>query len=146
MNLKEDIPQEHIIDSEREAIAAQQRRKLTVAPHHVGDINAAKLAVQAHDNKQLSEVEIEAKGDTIVVQKTRKGYIPYNSNKVNQDRPIVKYGLQDDPSISLFGVMDGHGINILPYLQFFSLYSSRLSLCLYIYIYNIPHIINCMRM
>jgi len=40
---------------------------------------------------------------------SRKGYVPYNRGKVNQDRAIVLYGLKDDNDMSLFGVMDGHG-------------------------------------
>jgi len=35
--------------------------------------------------------------------------VPYNKNKVNQDRAIVKYALQDDADLVLMGVLDGHG-------------------------------------
>ncbi len=35
--------------------------------------------------------------------------VPYNRNKVNQDRLIVAPNLGDDPGVALFGVMDGHG-------------------------------------
>jgi len=35
--------------------------------------------------------------------------VPYNKTKVNQDRAIVKYALQDDPDLTLLGVLDGHG-------------------------------------
>ncbi len=40
---------------------------------------------------------------------SRKGLVPYNRNKVNQDRALFKLGVQSDPQLSLFGVMDGHG-------------------------------------
>lgn len=44
-----------------------------------------------------------------VAQFTKKGLVPYNRNKVNQDRLVVAHNLGDDPGVALFGVMDGHG-------------------------------------
>jgi len=41
--------------------------------------------------------------------KSRKGRVPYNAHKLNQDRGLLAYGLQNDPSLSLWAVMDGHG-------------------------------------
>lgn len=40
---------------------------------------------------------------------TRKGYVPYNRNKVNQDRHVIQFDLQGNSALSMFGVMDGHG-------------------------------------
>lgn len=44
-----------------------------------------------------------------VAADTRKGYVPYNRNKVNQDRPLIKFDLKGKDDMALFGVMDGHG-------------------------------------
>jgi hypothetical protein len=41
--------------------------------------------------------------------KSRKGMVPYNTKKVNQDRGIVHYAIQNDPAMAMWGVMDGHG-------------------------------------
>jgi serine/threonine protein phosphatase PrpC len=41
--------------------------------------------------------------------KSRKGHVPYNKSKVNQDRGVLAYGLQNDPSVALWAIMDGHG-------------------------------------
>jgi len=92
--VQEDLPIEHVIDREAEAIAVQQRRRLTVAPHHVGEIDAAKRASEEHDRAGLSTAEAEAKSGAVCVTKSRKGVIPYNNAKVNQDAFIVKYALQ----------------------------------------------------
>lgn len=40
---------------------------------------------------------------------SRRGFLPYHSGKVNQDRFVVETKVQDDATISLFAVMDGHG-------------------------------------
>ncbi len=39
----------------------------------------------------------------------RRSFVPYNANKVNQDREVIALCLKGDPGIHLFGVMDGHG-------------------------------------
>jgi serine/threonine protein phosphatase PrpC len=41
--------------------------------------------------------------------RTRKGRVPYNRNKLNQDRAFMSYNLQNDPTMACWGVMDGHG-------------------------------------
>ncbi len=33
----------------------------------------------------------------------------FHACAVNQDRPVLKYALGDDPTVCMFGVMDGHG-------------------------------------
>lgn len=92
-------------------IASMQRRKLSVAPTHVGDITAAARQVNRHGSiaNQLTDVETKAKGAMLTAAKSQRGFVPYNRNKVNQDRALIKFGLQNDESISVFGVMDGHG-------------------------------------
>ena len=99
--------------TEAEKIAKQQRRRLSVAPQHVGDISTVKQPDPAErkeeENNGLSPLELSAKGALRVAVQSRKGIVPYNRNKVNQDRAVVKYALADDADISLWGVMDGHG-------------------------------------
>jgi serine/threonine protein phosphatase PrpC len=40
---------------------------------------------------------------------TKKGYVPYNKGKRNQDSYIIAENLLGDPTIVLYGVCDGHG-------------------------------------
>ena len=85
-----------------------------MAPQHVGDISTVKPQEphekkEGEDNSGLSALELSAKGSLRVAVQSRKGVVPYNRNKVNQDRAIVKYALAEDADISLWGVMDGHG-------------------------------------
>lgn len=93
-------------DATTEAVATKQRRRLSVTALHVGDISGQAQCVEEPDE---NKAEVQAKDGIKVVAKTKKGIIPYNNDKVNQDRAIVAYALQDDPDISLFGVADGHG-------------------------------------
>jgi len=83
----------------------------------VGDIS--KAAAEADAKRQASldegvvlpkeEIEVMAKGGWSHFLRSVKGYVPYNHSKVNQDRALVTYGLMNNPDISLFAVMDGHG-------------------------------------
>jgi len=41
---------------------------------------------------------------------SRVGYVPFNSNKVNQDRVVCFSGLGKEKNCYLFGVLDGHGV------------------------------------
>jgi len=59
--------------------------------------------------KKLTDLQKQNKGHQRCICRTRKGVVPYNKNKLNQDRAIVKFALADDADISLFGVFDGHG-------------------------------------
>lgn len=97
---------------EAAARAGKQRRKLSLAPGHVGDISpdAAAGGVQDDDvTYQLTEQEVAAKGSMNHFIHSRKGFVPYNKKKINQDRPVLKYAVGDHPEVSMFGVMDGHG-------------------------------------
>jgi serine/threonine protein phosphatase PrpC len=98
--------------AEETEIAKKQRRRLSVAPQHVGDItkDASKPAERKDDEDEgLTELEMKSKGKYRFAVKSKKGIVPYNKNKVNQDRSIVKWALGDDQDLALFGVMDGHG-------------------------------------
>lgn len=93
-------------------LAGRQRRKLSVAPGHVGDISldAPGEAVKDTDTSfTLSELELVAKGRLQHAVLSRKGFVPYSKKKVNQDRPVLKYAVGDNGDVSMFGVMDGHG-------------------------------------
>lgn len=101
----------------------QQRRRLSVAPKHVGDITGgelkkdesqpeiAKSSVTANAAAVNAANEAHNRAKFRHTAQSKKGFVPYNRNKVNQDRFIVKYGMKGDPSMCLFGVMDGHGEN-----------------------------------
>ncbi len=41
--------------------------------------------------------------------KSKKGFVPYNSRKQNQDAYLVQEMLKGDANIAMFGVFDGHG-------------------------------------
>lgn len=102
------------IKAKQEEQARQQRRRLSVAPEHVGDISKDHKDVPKNANDQKEEAapaKTTARGHTLVTHSvlTKKGHVPYNRNKVNQDRESVHFGLQGDPSMALFAVMDGHG-------------------------------------
>jgi serine/threonine protein phosphatase PrpC len=103
--------------------AQQQRRRLSVNPQHVGDISGngpkapepeaakpdAKIDHLPDDRDGLTESEYKCRGKVRHASLSKKGFVPYNKNKVNQDREVVKFALQNDESLSLFAVMDGHG-------------------------------------
>lgn len=108
------------IKAKQEEQARQQRRRLSVAPEHVGDISKDKDGAKANDHKEEAAVvassaapskSSDLKSHNLIQYATfsKKGYVPYNRNKVNQDRESVHFGLQGDPSMALFAVMDGHG-------------------------------------
>lgn len=94
-------------DAATDKLSAEQRRRLSVAPQHVGDITQ-----KFKDGAGLEEDEIDDHHASAIIEhasQSRKGFVPYNRNKVNQDRLVVKFNLQDDADMSMFGVMDGHG-------------------------------------
>jgi len=93
-------------------LAAKQRRKLSLAPGHVGDISPDAVAEDVSDDDntiKLSDLETQAKGQMNHAVMSRKGFVPYSKKKVNQDRPVLKYAIADNVTVSMFGVMDGHG-------------------------------------
>jgi serine/threonine protein phosphatase PrpC len=97
-----------------EAAAKTQRRRLSVAPQHVGDVaKTATLPLGADETQDedagLTDVEKTAKGGLEIAILSKKGVVPYSKKKVNQDRPVVKFALDDNKDVNLYGVMDGHG-------------------------------------
>lgn len=97
-------------------LAGRQRRKLSVAPGHVGDITSSEQAAQREDeieNTEVNMTEIAQKAKTLArlehVFLSRKGFVPYSKKKTNQDRYVLKYGVGDEENLCMFGVMDGHG-------------------------------------
>lgn len=98
-------------------IVRRQRRRLSLAPDKVGDTTngqpasaAASGAASPHDemigedqgkNKEVLYIR--------VAHYSKKGVVPYNAGKVNQDRFVVQHSLAGDPGMSFFAVMDGHG-------------------------------------
>jgi len=108
---KPEAKTEHPKGEETE-IAKKQRRRLSVAPQHVGDISkdhAKPAEGKEEDDEGLTELEMKSKGMVRFGVRSRKGVVPYNRNKVNQDRSVVKWALGDDQEVALFAVMDGHG-------------------------------------
>jgi len=114
--------------ADKEKQAAAQRRRLSVTPQHVGDISDnAPTKMDAEKKKEqdakndanaqaaqtgvdgLTALEAQARGKYRHASLSKKGFVPYNKNKVNQDREITKFALQNDASLTLFAVMDGHG-------------------------------------
>lgn len=108
----------------------EQRRRLSVTPALVGDIDGVRvnpadrvksprrlsLGIAPDDSeiglKDLGLAEQEEAFDRIAnehVAVTKKGFVPYNQGKKNQDSYILKTSLFGDDSIDLFGVCDGHG-------------------------------------
>lgn len=108
--------------------AQQQRRRLSVTGALVGDIKGKRinpsespisprrvslgpatlpdeigLDLKHHEEDQLNQIANEH------VAVTKKGFVPYNTQKVNQDTYIIHPKLFGRSDISLFGVCDGHG-------------------------------------
>ena len=80
-----------------------------VAPQHAGLSASSGAVTDSKDNANLDALELLCKGSMRHAMTSRKGLVPYNKNKVNQDRFVFKYALGDDPGVSMWGVMDGHG-------------------------------------
>jgi len=104
----EDLPQQ----DQQKNIAAQ-RRRLSVAPQHVDNKllggEDEKREAETINLDSLTEIEKRALQKNNCAAESRKGLVPYNKTKVNQDRLMVKFAVGNDESVSLFGVLDGHG-------------------------------------
>lgn len=88
----------------------RQRRRLSVAPNHVGDVTFSKdNDPKSPAGTSLNELEEKAIGQARFASRSQQGRVPYNKSKVNQDREIIQWALGSDPEVSMFGVMDGHG-------------------------------------
>ena len=89
---------------------ANQRRRLSVAPGQVGNIDVKAIM----DLNELQKQEEDVK-NTVVTQfyttsaRSKKGFVPYNNRKQNQDAYLVHENLGNNPNVSIYGVFDGHG-------------------------------------
>uniref|UniRef100_A0A7S2U5W4 PPM-type phosphatase domain-containing protein n=1 Tax=Lotharella oceanica TaxID=641309 RepID=A0A7S2U5W4_9EUKA len=89
-----------------------QRRRLSVAPKHVDthrrestapdlDYVEMEAMLTAEEKKSMGSMECGARSN--------KGHVPYNPDKVNQDRFVIKFNVGGNTEVALFGVFDGHG-------------------------------------
>lgn len=102
---------EDVDDAKLKEITAKQRRRLSLAPEKVGDTTQGDLEARLDSPNDDKDATTEEK-EVLYIRVShfsKKGLVPYNKFKVNQDRYIVKHALCNDPGLSLFGVMDGHG-------------------------------------
>lgn len=107
-----------------------ERRRLSVTPQHVGSIDKADarpglkapdgmssvdptIVISSEDN---GDQKVEAAGAGRIDNSrfkyaicTKKGFVPYNNAKKNQDSYLVVPMLHGDEDISLYGAFDGHG-------------------------------------
>lgn len=99
------------------------RRRLSITPNLVGNIYGTALGnIKTRKsvmkiNRRKSEAHLDVsqqiksgpcKGYSFV-SITKKGYIPYNRGKINQDSLVSCEDI--GRGIPLFGVLDGHGVN-----------------------------------
>lgn len=79
----------------------------------LGDIPTHNSSLQPPRSKRGSiidhEVAQEHPDSWHHVAITKKGYVPYDPSKQNQDTYIVMDELEGDPDVRVFGVCDGHG-------------------------------------
>jgi serine/threonine protein phosphatase PrpC len=89
----------------------QQRRRLSVTPKQVGDIDEVgfqRTESQAKYNVGSTPgVDLESGPDFCAI--SCKGYVPYNRKKQNQDCFFMESNLHPVQEIKLYGVCDGHG-------------------------------------
>lgn len=85
-----------------------QRRRLSVAPQHVGSIDYDG-AQGGNDNDDEADAQADGEQFYSTSARSKKGYVPYNSRKQNQDAFIVRERLKGDANLSVYGVFDGHG-------------------------------------
>ncbi len=92
---------------------AGQRRRLSVTPGHVDSM--APRGMQGPDRdyvdmeKNLTDAERKSMGGIRCGARSNKGRVPYNPDKVNQDRFVIRWALGGRENVALFGVFDGHG-------------------------------------
>lgn len=91
----------------RKIDAKKQRRRLSVAPEQVGDIS--RFQNQGRRFSDVGQKHIPLTEPKKFVAISKKGYVPYNKNKVNQDSYFCDYNFDGRDNCRLFGVCDGHG-------------------------------------
>ncbi|SPQ99022.1 PPM-type phosphatase domain-containing protein [Plasmodiophora brassicae] len=116
------IPVEQDDDAKIET-ASTQRRRLSVAPLLVGDVDGkrinpsdgkmrrmslgASLPAESDDRANAALDPLLASSERKWVALSKKGYVPYNRKKANQDSYFVVENLVD--GVNVYGVCDGHG-------------------------------------
>jgi serine/threonine protein phosphatase PrpC len=109
-------------DTAPSEIPQRQRRRLSVTGEHVGDITEEVEAPHAAlsrrfsvltsehvQSKSLFKDPLDQSEHPMYAVVTKKGFVPYNMKKVNQDAFFCKTHLKGNPRNFLFGVCDGHG-------------------------------------
>lgn len=93
-----------------EARAMQQRRRLSVQTMN-GELDASGKPTGYVDEAATSSADGLGghKQFYQTAARSKKGYVPYNSRKQNQDAMLVRENLNDNPDVSVYGVFDGHG-------------------------------------
>mmetsp|Transcript_3821 Transcript_3821/g.6004 ORF Transcript_3821/g.6004 Transcript_3821/m.6004 type:complete len:354 (+) Transcript_3821:73-1134(+) len=84
-------------------------RRLSLISGLVDTKGTDDLTKAGYSDDALSTEENRARGKMNCGVRTKKGFVPGNPGKVNQDRFVVKWGLQKRDDVSLFGAFDGHG-------------------------------------
>mmetsp|Transcript_17475 Transcript_17475/g.26193 ORF Transcript_17475/g.26193 Transcript_17475/m.26193 type:complete len:355 (+) Transcript_17475:67-1131(+) len=95
-------------DSEDNKEKPKLRRRLSTVSKLV-DTKGGVDTRAGYSDAELSEEEKKAKGSMHCGVRTRKGFVPGNPKKVNQDRFVVKWGMQKNQELAMFGAFDGHG-------------------------------------
>lgn len=80
------------------------------APFQVGEEEKGNGNGQGGEQEEIiKSVGLNTSGVLPHASQSRKGTVPYNKNKMNQDRAFVHFGILGDPQMSAWGVADGHG-------------------------------------
>ena len=74
----------------------------------MGDIDP-NAVVQPLEPDEENEKVGQASQFYITAAKSKKGFVPYNNRKQNQDAFLVVENLKGNPDLSAYGVFDGHG-------------------------------------
>lgn len=98
----------------KDAKRAHERRRLSVAPTHVNTTHHRKNSIApdldyTEMKKNLTDEEVKSLGVYEFGARSNKGHVPYNPDKVNQDRFVIKLNLGGNADTHLYGVFDGHG-------------------------------------
>lgn len=103
---------------DKHGLLSRQRRRLSVTPKHVGneiDNCDRRSSCVTNVNRSQSNTncfgsekqETGSLGHLSYAVVTKKGYVPYNRGKINQDSFVTSLDL--GKGVSMWGVLDGHG-------------------------------------
>eukprot|EP00954_Amorphochlora_amoebiformis_P030060 1394073-Amorphochlora_amoeboformis.AAC.1 len=121
-------PKEDPLEAPDEKEKPKMRRRLSTVSNLVDTTGKDEATHAGYRDEGLTAEELKAKGDLRCGVRTRKGLVPGNPGKVNQDRYIVKWGMKENlgfllfciglyrpkhnclhSDLALFGAFDGHG-------------------------------------